>query len=159
MDDLFQQSTVKARANLYGEIPQHHYGEVTSDSECVHSGQYGLRIVNTKPHSWGGYWGIGFADKPFNTSEFTALNFWVKGKSGGEDITIWVSQVYGADVTPASNLHVEISASEWRLAHVLLRDFADPPDFLTKSVATIYFSLVTEEEAQSICVDDIAFVQ
>ena len=158
MDDIFQQSTDKSRANLYGEIPLQQYGEVTSDPECVHSGQYGLRIVNTKPHSWGGYWVIGFANEPFNTSEFTVLNFWIKGQSGHENVTIGISMAYEADPSSTSDLNVEISASEWRLASIPLRDFANLPSSV-KSVADIYFTLAANDEKQSICIDDIAFVR
>ena len=158
MNDIFQQSNENSRANLYGEIPQQHYGEVTTDLECVHSGQYGLRIVNTKPHSWGGYWVIVFADEPFNISEFNALNFWIKGQSGKENVTIGVAMGYGADPSSTSNLNVEISASEWRLASVPLSIFGDPSS-LVKSVAGIYFTLAANDEKQNICIDDVAFVK
>ena len=102
---------------------------------------------------------MGFRDEPFNISEFTALNFWIKGQSGKEKVSIGFQWTYGADISSTSNVNIEISSSEWRLASIPLRVFPDSASF-TKNVVNIYFRLApNDEKQQSVCIDDIVFVK
>lgn len=133
--------------------------EMTADPDCRHREQYGMRLTNTVPNSLGGFWGIeySFTGTPHNTGKFKYLDFWVKGKSGNETLSIWAGSPFGGEMWVESESYATISAAEWRLAHIPLTAFAQ--NQWIEYITTLQFWLTSNNETGSVCIDEISFVR
>jgi hypothetical protein len=164
LQDIFSPIEDDIPVNQYGRNIAGFHSEITTDSDCRHSGIYGVRLTSTVPNLWDADWGIYY---PFNgkrnPSEFKFLDFWVKGKSGNEILSIWAQSALGADIGVTTESYVKISSTEWRLAHIPLIDFIREYSFgnplWIKYIYTLTFQLKSNSGVGSVCIDDISFVR
>ena len=121
--------------------------EISTDSDCIHSGIYGLRLTGSGNDKDKSYWSVVFSENPFVVKK-RLLSFWVKGKFGGEIFTIDIDGNQDPMIEN-SEQYVNVSASEWHLVNI-------PLNSMFIFGIKFYF---TGSENRSICIDDISFPQ
>lgn len=138
--------------------------EITDDPSCKHDGTYGLRLT-AKPTTdtfYKGYWYLEFGpQKALNVSGFRSLDFWIRGKSRGENLIIRMT------ASPAADLSVELSdyvvvTDEWKQVHIPIQAFIQngliESEYL-QQVTSLEWFFDPSQVLQDICVDEITFVQ
>lgn len=135
-------------------------------TKCKHSGEYGMSfrysIISNSPRSEFGWWSIDSSivvdSRPIiDIQDFNALQFWVKGKTGGEIFNIIIQHEFGGEPTVISNDYVTVSSTEWRLAHIPLSDFWDNENI--SKIWAVGFLFYPSSGTGSICIDDITFIE
>ena len=148
LGDIIEIGDKNAGVNQYGWYVDGFNYNISSESDCVHSGQYGLEIKPETVDTRGSFWGIHYSP-PLTKIKY--INFWVKGKKGGEIVFVWVTTDYGAESGFYSDKYVEISASEWRFVKITLSNYSEG--------TFSFFSFILEQGTgtDSVCIDDVSF--
>lgn len=130
--------------------------EFTPAQNCLHTGLYGLRLTYEMEGEGNGGWGVLWDNAPaghFNASDFSALTFWVKGKSGGETFQIGLKDAAGTEAKIESKLVVVVT-EDWTMVNIPLDKFEGTN---AASISNINFGFNKDHSAGSLCIDDIAF--
>jgi len=159
MKDIFSHDHANGPVLQYGENNEYFQSELITNQECVHSGQYGIRLTkkgtSEKPTSLILYrWGINFINDESDLSEYSMLVFWVKGIDGGNDFKIWYFSSFGIEQVFNSDDFVTLNTSEWYPVRL-------PIGILTEQHQArlgIQFDF-SDSENMVICIDDIVFEQ
>jgi len=154
MGDIHEISKDNANTivNQYGWYAKGFEYEISSDPDCIHNGQFGLKIKTKTINEREAFWAISYTP-PLDGTKIKYLTFWVKGKTGNEVIYVWITINYGEEFGSYSNEFAEISKTEWRQIKIPL------PNERRSMYQIPVFSLILESDngAESVCVDDISF--
>ena len=126
------------------------------NSDCIHSGEYGLQLIYDMKGQGNGGWGVQWNEasgKHFVASSFNAFTFWVKGASGGETFQIGLKDTFGKEVKVES-VDLLVVAPEWM---TITAPFSLFEGVNTASIENINIGFNSNHGSGTICVDDIAF--
>ena len=126
-------------------------------ANCLHSGQYGLKLTYAMTGLGNGGWGVRWDQSPeghFDASDFSFFEFWVKGASGGETFQIGLKDTNEIEVKVESTDLTVVSASEWRKVVVGLSKFSGVN---TAIVENVNFGFNANHDQGTLCMDDMAF--
>jgi hypothetical protein len=164
LNDIFMASNIREVTVIArGRNSTDSLSEITDDANCRHNGKYGLHLMAmpTTDTFYKGYWFLEFgSQKPLDVSSFKSLEFWIRGKSHGENLIIRMT------ASPAADLSVELSdyvviADEWKQVHIPIQAFIQngliDAGYL-QQVTSLEWFFYPSKVLQDICVDEITFV-
>ena len=141
------------------------FAEITNDANCKHNGNYGLHLVAmpTTDSFYKGYWYLEFGCQShhLDVSNFSALDFWIRGKSRGENFVIRMTASPGADLSVELSDYIVVT-DEWKQVHIPILAFIQNgliESGYLQQVTSLEWFFYPSQVLQDICVDEITFVQ
>lgn len=130
--------------------------QYSTQPDCIHSGSYGLELSFDMKGTGNGGWGVQWINSPgkhFDASTFTAFNFWIKGRNGGELFQISLKDTDGNEKKLESD-ELLIVSTEWMPVNIPLGRFQGVN---TSSIENINFGFNNNHGTGILCIDDISF--
>ncbi len=134
--------------------------EFVEDPVCIHSGEFGLKLVNTTGGTgeFAG-WGSGWGTTGFDASGYANLSFWVTGMEGGEKFEFGLKDTLQNEIKIQSTIMIpHLDQGTWKQVVIDLPAFTGV-NMTTLENFSIAFNDANDHESGTICVDDIAFIE
>ena len=137
--------------------------EIETKTQCVHDGQYGLRLTYSPPQQKVNYeygaWGIEW-EHVINITNNAQIAFWVKGINGRESFFLEIYTDTDYEPRLRSDSFVQVSNVKWQKVNVPLKFFIGGPNSAKiTGLWRFVFSFDTSiDKAESICIDGIALL-
>ena len=127
-----------------------------ANGDCVHTGDYGLKIVYDVKNSGNGGWGVlwtNTVDGTIDFVEYSDLVFWVKGGTGNERFQVTITDSLQQADSMASNDMLVLSR-DWQEVRVPLSRF---PKVNFSLLENMVFDFNVKGTGGQVCIDDISF--
>jgi hypothetical protein len=129
---------------------------------CARSGSFGLQLEYGYTEAGNGGWYVTWVPSPggsFDASGFANLEFWVRGRAGGETFGVGLKDIEGQEIrvyVDQPELPIEVSSADWTLASIPLSTYAAGGVDLA-ALDNVSFGFSSGNAPGAVCIDDIAF--